>query len=236
MTTFYKKDIGILLKTSKIPIIQILTNFGITLSKYYIKVKSKRIKFPDFKDYCPVCGKSDCARFLGFYYRKVVDEKGTYYESFPIARYRCRKGKKKGGDKTFSLLPCGLIPYSKYSVVFVIEVLEILYIDCKSLKTVLDKISHKSAEGVFFLNSSTVNRFREYVVKAINKILSCSFYKYLALVLNTPDIKSGIQFFLTWLSAYPRAPDEVNYEFYLLGGGYKKNSPFLFGTPYQFRK
>lgn len=201
-----------------------------------MKVKSKKIKIPDFKDYCPVCGKAKCPEFLGYYYRKVVDEKGTYYRSFPIARYRCRKGKKKGGDRTFSLLPCGLIPYSKYSVIFALEVLEVLYIDCKSLKTVLDKISHKSAEGVFFLNPSTVNRFREYVIKGINKILSCGFYKDLMVILNTSDIKSCVRRFLTWLSAYPRAPDEVNYEFYLFGGDYKKNSLFLFGTLYQFRK
>lgn len=221
-------------KSCKIPIIQILTNFGLTLPKYYRKVKRGRIEFPDFKDYCPVCGKAECPKFLGFYYRRVVDEKGTYYESFPIARYRCRKGKSKGGDRTFSLLPCGLIPYCKYSVVFAVEVMELLYIDRKSLKEALDIISLKSADGVFFLNPLTVKRFKGYVVKAIDKILSFGSYKELTVVLNTPD---RVQTFLVWLTGHrKRSPDRVNYEFYLLAGGYKKNSPFLFGTPYQFRK
>ena len=41
-----------------------------------------------FRDRCPLCGGKDCAQFIGFYYRKAVDEDGRYYPDFPSALYR----------------------------------------------------------------------------------------------------------------------------------------------------
>jgi hypothetical protein len=44
-----------------------------------------------FEQCCPICHASNCAQFHGYYLRKVVDEKGTYYEDFPIIRFKCQK-------------------------------------------------------------------------------------------------------------------------------------------------
>lgn len=45
----------------------------------------------EFKNCCPICHGSDCAQFHGYYFRQIIDEKGTYYKEFPIIRFRCQK-------------------------------------------------------------------------------------------------------------------------------------------------
>lgn len=103
-----------------LPTIQILIYIKETLAQYYKKVKGKNYDLVeildlglDFRTRCPICGGKDCARFIKYYTRGVIDENGSYYKAFPIARYVCEaKGSQNVvSHKTFSLLPYQLIPY-----------------------------------------------------------------------------------------------------------------------------
>ena len=97
-----------------LPVIQVLIFIRESLAKYYQKVKGKKYDLVeildlelDLRERCPLCGGKDCAGFIGYYTRVVIDEHGTYFKEFPIARYVCKgKGERSwSGHKTFSLLP-----------------------------------------------------------------------------------------------------------------------------------
>jgi len=88
----------------------------------------------------------------------VVDEKGTYYRDFPIARYRCySKGKKKISHTTFSLLPHQLMPYSRYSIPFIIKVLELLSMDEASIEDVLDYVAGLGKEDILSISTMKIS-------------------------------------------------------------------------------
>ncbi|MEQ8187643.1 MAG: hypothetical protein ABRQ39_06685 [Candidatus Eremiobacterota bacterium] len=193
-----------------------------------------------FKSYCPVCGGEDCPTYLGFYCRQVVDEKGTYYESYRILRFKCnRKGKKKPRHRTFSLLPFGLIPYSKYSTGFIMKILRLWLLQSKSIKEVIDYISELDKSGVLCTGPVSLYSFLAYILNGIEKLFVCGHYRRLCSLLNSYDRKTMIKNFFCYLEGKfdgkARDPCVFGYNFYRRCGGYRKNSHFLFGTPSQFR-
>ncbi|MBC8179593.1 hypothetical protein H8E88_00575 [candidate division KSB1 bacterium] len=98
-----------------------------------------------------MCGGSHCAKFIGYYHRPVLDENGTYYKAFPIARFLCyRKGDKPiVNHRTFSLFPYQLVPYSKYSIPFIFKVLNKIYINDKSIMEVQSYLSGFEQAGIY---------------------------------------------------------------------------------------
>jgi hypothetical protein len=199
----------------------------------------------DFAHNCPLCGGKDCVKFIGYYYRGVIDEKGTYYKEFPIARYLCtRKGIAVFvKDRTFSLLPYQLIPYTKYSIPFVIYSLRKLYDEDSSVKELLDYLAGVETGQYIDLSSSTFYAFKAFILACITKILAVGFYKEVASSLQSPSEKERIKVFLVFVedficgkaSVLIRGPCALGYDYYMANGGYLKNGHFLFGTPSQFR-
>lgn len=227
-----------------LPTIQIILPVD-NLKIYYQEVKEKRYAFPDFSDHCPLCGGKDCARFLVFYTRHAVDEKGTYYKAFPIARYKCyRKGRKKVSHRTFSLLPHQLVPYTKYSIEFIMKTLEILSMDNATIDDVLNYVSRFGKNDILSISSMKVVIFKGLGLEAIEKILVSGYYNDdISGRFNNQDIKQRLRAFIGYAGEFCchktdspiRGPCGLSYDFYLQSGSYYNNAHFLFGTPSQFR-
>ena len=189
-----------------------------SLSSYYNQVKFGNYEFPRYSHWCPICGGKDCCRFIGYYFRQVIDEKGTYFKEFPIARYLCQeKGKRILDDKTFSLLPYQLVPYVKYSIDFIVRVLS----EEKSIKETLDKYAQMS-------DSKQLYRFKKLIEIAKNRLLTGGF-------LNHQE--NFITYGLSYQSQYYeiRGPCALGLDYYLQNGQYYENSWFLYGCASQFR-
>lgn len=183
---------------------------------------------------------------MGYYFRRVVDEKGRYYIDFPIARFKCRrKGSNiKSSHKTFSLLPYQLVPYSKYSIPFTIEVLEVRYNGSMSVHQLQNYIADLTAcdEGYIELSSARVYSFKALIKQAITKVLACQEYHHQFRIqqpAETAQIISFLQFCsqFSCFKLHPpiRGPCALAVDFYFNSGGYWNNGYFLFGTPSQFR-
>lgn len=232
--------------------IQILTFIGYTLGEYYSQVRGKDedvievIGLPyDFTARCPLCGDKDCAQFIGYYWRGVIDEKGTYYKSFPIARYLCnRKGKSLTvKHRTFSLLPYQLVPYIKYSIPFILNALEKVYVEDDSINRLLDYLASFGAGEYIEMSTSTFHAFKSFILTCIDKMLAMGFYKEVKSALQSPSGRQRIEVFLVFAEDFTccktdpaiRGPCALGYDYYLKDGGYLKNGHFLFGTPSQFR-
>lgn len=246
-----------------LPTIQIIIIVDYTLRQFYQKVKreyadyakiSEIIEVVDsFKTQCPICHESDCASFMGFYYRQVVDEKGRYYPDFPVPRFICTVGMAKGKPqtvkhRTFSLLHYHLVPYSKYSLPFMVHMLRFKNIENKTVSWIQKYLDHLPCQNesapYCLLSDSGILTFQTYFFKAITKILASGYYAQLSteLAKTSEDkvrIKILLEFILNFMcqkvSPPIRGPCALNYDFYMTGGSYLKNALFLFGTPSQFR-
>ncbi len=192
-----------------------------------------------------MCGAENCAQFIGYYYREVIDEKGTYYKAFPIARYLCnRKGKALSvTHRTFSLLPCQLVPYSKYSLPFILNALRKVYGEDSSVKGLLDYLAGFGSGEYIDLSASAFYAFRAFILTAIDKMLAMGFYKEISAQLQTSSEKQRIRIFIVFAEDFSccktdpeiRGPCALGYDYYMEDGGYMRNAHFLFGTPSQFR-
>ena len=222
------------------------------MAQYYHNVKQRGLDFilDLFDPYyiCPICGGRDCAQFLGYYPRPVYDEKGTFYKSFLIVRFECHR---KGSNvlvqhRTFSLLPYQLIPYCKYSIPFVIKVLNMIHIEDKSTMQVQELLSkYDNSEEYVDLAQSSIFKFKNIIISSMNKLLSIidSYQEFKEKNLLYDSDKKRIAAFLIFARSFVcfktnpqiRGPCALGYDFFLIGGGYIKNNHFLFGTPSQFR-
>jgi hypothetical protein len=192
-----------------------------------------------------LCGASDCAQFIGYYFRGVIDEKGTYYKAFPIARYLCnRKGKAMNiKHRTFSLLPYQLVPYTKYSLPFILNSLRKVYGEDISVKGLLDYLAGFGLDEYIELSVGTFYAFRAFILTAIDKMMAMGFHKEIVAQLQTPSERQRIRIFLFFAEDFSccktgseiRGPCALGYDYYIQDGGYMRNAHFLFGTPAQFR-
>jgi hypothetical protein len=187
---------------------------------------------------CALCGAEDCAEFIGWYHREVIDEDGTYFKAFPIARFECHRknGAPVVNHRTFSLLPYQLVPYVKYSLPFIIKGLRSVFGEGTSVKRLLDYLA-ASEEGYIDLSGSSFYRFRTCILRCIDKMLVAGVYHEAEALFQLPEaqrIKVFVGFaeeFICHKTEYPiRGPCALGYDFYLTSGGY-----FLFGTPSQHR-
>ena len=174
----------------------------------------------------------------------MVDEKGTYYRDFPIARYRCyRKGKRKVSHSTFSLLPHQLMPYSRYSIPFIMKVLELLSMDEAIVEDVLEYVAGLGKEDILSISAMKVLVFKKTGLEAIERVQASGYYKDITDTVNDPSIKQRLKAFVGYAKEFCchktntpiRGPCGLSYDFYLQGGGYYRNAQFLFGIPSQFR-
>lgn len=234
-----------------LPIIQI--KIKETITEYYIKVKEKKGNIVylldlvcDFKNCCPICGGNNCAKFIEYYTRPVIDENGTYYKYFPIARFKCYgKGKNKvSTHKTFSLLPYQLIPYSKYSIEFIIiKTLRKILVENKSKVNILDLVNeliNNSNDSVeHYLSIQSIEWFLKLIIKTINKLLASGYCKEASGKLQVKNKIEIVKRFIEFACEFEtnktapeiRGPCALSYDLYLTSN----QTFFLFGTPSQFR-
>ena len=182
---------------------------------------------PSFDSACPLCGRPNCAKFLGNYHRTVVTEDGTRINNFPVFRYKCTAQRRKPGQhRTFSLLPAPLIPYRRPSQNFVMTVMQGWIATQQTIDQKLERISHLLAAG------------------SVAETLGASHgYDYAGLLLETGQKLSlwkGISFtdltqIVNWIAAYCGGALALSLDYYAAHGSFKQNSQFLFGTPSQFR-
>lgn len=241
-------------RCGNLPTIQILIFVNYTLRQFYQKVNSGRIEISElievvdsFANCCPLCHGSDCAQFLGYYYRQVVDEKGRYYRDFPVPRFVCqRKGKHPVvNHKTFSLLHYHLIPYSIYSIPYVLKILKSRHIDKQTVEDLQRYQGYiATGDGYKELSASGILGFKDLLNHAITKIQALGSYPELSDKLaQTSGAIDRIIVFLDFCRDFTchrycppiRGPCALSYDFYISGGSYFRNAFFLFGTPSQFR-
>lgn len=222
-----------------------------TLREYYSQVKGRTDNIydlidlsHDFTERCPLCGGDDCAEFIGYYYRGVIDEAGTYYKAFPIARFLCRgKGNPIVRHKTFSLLPYQLVPYTKYSIPFIIKSLKSVYVEDRSIKELQDYLAGFNRHQYIDLSRSSFYGFKAFILKSIDKMLASGYYEEAEGKLQEPHPNKRIRAVIEYAEGFIsdktnpsiRGPCALGYDFYIRGGGYLSNGYFLFGTPSQFR-
>lgn len=215
------------------------------LTIYYHQVKDNRFDLPDFSHYCPICGAKDCAKFFTFYTREAVDEKGTYFKALPIARFKCcGKGRKMVFHNTFSLLPYQLIPYSKYSISFVMKIIEMLSVGHLAIDKILDNVANFNDREILQLCARKIRDFKKLILLAQEKILTKKAYgSEIEITLNTRNITQRLKLFVEFAYEFVcnkadhsiRGPCALAYDYYLLNGSFQNNAQFLFGTPSQFR-
>ena len=223
-----------------------------TLSDYFKKVSRKACDilfllnvYLCFSECCPLCGGKECAVFIKYYYREVIDEKGTYYKNFPIARYLCRRKGHKSitHHKTFSLLPYQLIPYSKYSIQFIIKTLEARHIKGLSIYKLQEYLDTFSKTTIT-IGAEHLIGFKRLIKNAIDKIMMSQYYQEFEAKVRGEGTEQGLlRSFLEFIQTFEcfkikpsiRGPCALGYDYYLQGGGYFSNAYFLFGTPSQFR-
>jgi len=192
----------------------------------------------DFAARCPVCGAAGCAKFLGYYYRQVIDEYGTYYKAFPLARFECYGlgHVPSGSHRTFSLIPYQLIPYVKYSLPFILKCLKSVSGEGRSVNQLLDYLAG-CEQGHVDLSRSSYYHFRAFVLRCADKMLAGGVYREVEEFFQFPAPKRLRAFialaeeFTCHKTDHPiRGPCALGYDFYLRSGGY-----FLFGAPSQHR-
>lgn len=243
-------------KYDNLSTIQVLIAVRCTLSQYYQKVKRRGEEILDVIDFsafpfeqtCPICHAPSCARFIGCYERQVIDENGRVFRDFPVPRFLCRgKGtfKLPHQHKTFSLPHYHIAPYWKYSIPFIIKVLNARHVEQMSLEALLDHISDFTSHGSGYveLPRSRIASFNRLIKTAIAKICANAYYpKLIAKIQTNCQYKQINEFLLFSLDFqcdkfHPpiRGPCAVAVDYYINGGSYFLNSDFLFGKPSQFR-
>jgi hypothetical protein len=255
-------------KCDNLPTIQILIFTIYTLRQYYKKVKPKSeigINIFDilelgfnFRHRCPLCGAADCAQFIGYYFRPIIDEKGRFYKDFPVPRFLCRgKGEAKMvNHRTFSLLHYHLIPYYKCSIPFLIKIMKSRHIDQMTLQVLRDYIIEFTATGpvgtdyeCIEISPSSILALEPLIEEAINKIMMSQYYQQVSqqwqktFAFTCGNKSIAIKGFLEFCSQFEcfkthppiRGSTALSYDFYVTNGAYARNSYFLFGTPSQFR-
>jgi hypothetical protein len=200
----------------------------------------------DFRTCCPLCGRADCAIFIAYYTRVVIDEHGTYFKEFPIARYLCKaKGKRSPGEhRTFSLLPYQLVPYTRYSIPFIIKSLRARYEEGLSIVGLQDYLADFGRDDILPISADQLLEFKHIVLEAVHKITATGHYPELAgeVIAKSTDQQIVVAF-ITFASCFEcckvepaiRGPCGLGYDFYLHEGGSCHRAHFLFGTPSQFR-
>jgi len=174
----------------------------------------------------------------------VVDEHGTYYKEFPIARYRCyAKGKRKIPHSTFSLLPHQLIPYTRYSIPFIMKILEELSLPDSAIDAAIDYVAGLGKDDILSISAIKIRILKGLGIEAIERIQVSGYYKDIHDEFNVPSIRQRLRVFMEFAKGFCcqktdspiRGPCGLSYDFYLQGGSYYNNALFLFGTPSQFR-
>lgn len=203
--------------------VQILLKVATDLLEYRTQVNKRTFKFPSYKSCCPICHRSDCADWHGYYCRPAYTKDNQFIKDLPIRRGFCRKKKI-----TFSLLPQQLIPYSKYPLKLITDILDIWVRAGKNIYRTMNNICHvgEQDEATDEMGNSHIYYFRRVFERAREKF-----------ILWRKEARSyKIEKFIRYCQMYrPQQSEGLSLEYYSNNGSYVKSSHFLFGTASQFR-
>lgn len=164
----------------------------------------------------------------------------------PIARYLCREKEKRGiKHRTFSLLPDILIPYYAVTIDTMLLILQLLFANNNYVDKTLEKIDSISPGDILLSDKMLYNirnlfdqtRLKLLMFIKINQekdwappdIETYNQAEILNFIMNfKPQKMSDIE---NGSSSY-----QLSVFYYSQNGTYMKNSHFLFGTAFQFRK
>lgn len=101
-----------------------------------------------------------------------------------------------------------------------------------------------SEENYVNLSASMVIEFMRQMLKAISKLLSIGYYQEAKILLQASDNSARIMKFISFADRFKCYKQEppilgivgLSLDYYIQGGGWQRNSHFLFGTASQFRK
>lgn len=137
------------------------------------------------------------------------------------------------------------MPYTKYSIAYIIKVLTLRHINGQSIYQLQDYLSSFETEEEPYrqLEAGYLYYFKEMVLESINKMLASGYYPEMERELSMPSSQERIGRFIKMAEDFEcfkaktsiRGPCGLSYDYYLAGGGCFSNSYFLFGTPSQFR-
>lgn len=234
---------------------QIPYHINTSLANYYHAFRSGKWAIPDFSKECLLCGRADCARYWGFYTRRVVEPtSGFAVADFPVMRFRCFRpdGTLLVLDVTFSLLPLDLVPYRRLSLTFMVLAI---------LVRVKRKLSWVKTEAK--VDEELVDMEEDVSFVSVAALLSwaCLLWDgFLRLAANKPSglclldgrlddgpgniggelftafLEGAREYLSKRLEPRIRGPDALAGDFYLQSGGWQVNAAFLFGTASQHRK
>lgn len=194
------------------------------LLDYSIQVREKKFEFPSHRECCPICHCPNCAVGHGFYYRPAYTRDNRFIKKLPIKRGFCQKF-----GVTFSYLPQQLIPYSKYPVMFVTEVLGTWVKSEKNVYETMANISSSTEEQDEIsdeIGTSHIYHFR--------KIFELAKEKFILWKKRERTYK--VERFIRYCEGYrPEQSEGLGLKYYTDNGGYIRNSHFLFGVASQFR-
>lgn len=186
-----------------------------------------QLERPSFRDQCPCCDRPECAEFHGYYRRGVVTAEGLRIADFPVLRYICRAPRLKPGQhRTFSLLPAQLIPYRRPSQDFLVAAMKTFLASRQTVAQRLDMICEQFPEGSVCENIGTSHLwdFSRLLLETTQKM---SLWKQRSF----PELRQAVDF----IANYPGGAVTLSMDYYQAHGGWQGKSPFLFGTPSQFR-
>lgn len=149
----------------------------------------------------------------------------------PIKRGFCQKL-----EITFSHLPQQLIPYSKYPIMFVTEVLDTWVESEKSASGTLKNLSFKDLKSISY--AEKYEEAKEKIVTShiyhFRKIFELAKDKFILWKKENRTYK--IEKFIRYCEEYrPRQSEGLSLRYYTDNGGYIRSSHFLFGIASQFR-
>jgi hypothetical protein len=135
------------------------------------------------------------------------------------------------------------VPYTKYSIPFIMGCLGKVYGEGNSVKGLLDYLAGFSAGQYIELSASTFRAFQVFIRTCIDKLLASGLYKETTSALHSSSERQRVKAFLLFAEAFAcfktapaiRGPCALGFAYYLSGGSYFRNSHFLFGVPSQFR-
>ena len=139
----------------------------------YIATAKETYDFPDYSEQCPLCGGTNCAVRIGFYYRKQIVISFIAYSDVPILRWLCRKkGTQKPKHRTFSLLPSALIPYHSHDLNLIFETVKHIQQQSTTFEQTKSHISDKGIETDIALENNQIHDFLQIFTSAFTKLMA----------------------------------------------------------------
>ncbi|UCE35957.1 MAG: hypothetical protein JSW00_10345 [Thermoplasmata archaeon] len=137
-----------------------------------------------------------------------------------------------------------MVPYTRYSIPFIIKSLKARYEEGLSIVRLQDYLADFGKDDILPISADQLFDFKKIVLEAVNKITASGHYQEWEEEVSSKSTNQEIlAAFIAFASCFEcckiepsiRGPCGLGYDFYLNEGGFVHHAHFLFGTPSQFR-